>query len=182
MKKYIFLLALVSTLVSIIILYLLRNIDNTKQSITAGNQFYKILFFKKENNLLEKTDSNWKHLANFEGAFNHILNLTLTDALSIYSDMANNKEIPNVLRELAQYLEVINLLHLNGKKINEDKINNLESSTVYPYSSQEAIAIVKIHNNDIKGAIKTLLLLLNDRKCPTLIKDRAQELLQIYGN
>ncbi|QIT35806.1 hypothetical protein [Wolbachia endosymbiont of Brugia pahangi] len=181
MKKYIFLLALVLILVGIT-LHLLHNIDNIKQSITAGNQFYEILFSKKDNKLLEETDSNWKHLANFEGAFNHISNLTLTDAVSIYSSMADNKDVPNILRELAQYLEIMNLLHLNGEKINEDKINNLESSIVYPYSSQEAIAIVKIHNNDIKGAIKILHLLLNDRKCPTLIKDRAQELLRIYGN
>lgn len=118
-------------------------------------------------------------MANFESAFNHISNLTPTDAASIYNDMADNQDIPNVLRELAQYLEVMSLF-CNNEKINEDKINNLESSIVYPYSSQEAIAIIKIHNNDIKGAVKILHSLLNDRKCPTLIKANAQELLRIY--
>lgn len=46
MKKYIFLLALAPMLVGIT-LYLLRNIDNTKQSITAGDKFYEVLFLKK---------------------------------------------------------------------------------------------------------------------------------------
>ncbi|MDM8335118.1 DNA polymerase III subunit delta [Wolbachia pipientis] len=180
MKKYIFLIALAPVLIGII-LYSLRNINNVKQSTIAGNKFYTVLFSKKDNKLLEEIDLNWKYLAHFESAFNHISNSTLTDTISIYSNMVNNKDVPNVLRELAQYLEVMNLLNQGGK-INEDKINNLESSTVYPYSSQEAIAIVKIHNNDIKGALEILRSLLNDRKCPILIKANAQELLQIYGS
>ncbi|WP_025264188.1 hypothetical protein [Wolbachia endosymbiont of Onchocerca volvulus] len=178
MKKYILLLTLIPFLV-IIILYSLYNIDSTKQSTIAGNKFYKVLFSKKDIKLLEEIGSSWKCLANFESAFNHISNLTPTDAASIYNDMADNQDIPNVLRELAQYLEVMSLF-CNNEKINEDKINNLESSIVYPYSSQEAIAIIKIHNNDIKGAVKILHSLLNDRKCPTLIKANAQELLRIY--
>ncbi|QKX02186.1 hypothetical protein [Wolbachia endosymbiont of Dirofilaria (Dirofilaria) immitis] len=178
MKKYIFLFAFISVLVSII-LHSQYSINNTKQSMIAGNKFYKVLFFKKDVKLLEKVDSNWKHLANFESAFNHILSSRLTNAASVYSDMVDNKDIPDVLRELAQYLEVMCLFYYS-KKINEDKINNLGLSVVYPYSSQEAIAIIKIHNNDIKGAVKILHSLLNDRKCPTLIKANAEELLQIY--
>ncbi len=182
MKKYIFLLALAPMLVGIT-LYLLRNIDNTKQSITAGDKFYEVLFLKKDNKpLLEEIDSNWEYLANFERAFNHISDSMPTDTASIYNDLADDKDAPNVLRELAQYLEVMSLLHSNGEKINKDKIDNLESSTVYPYSSQEAIAVVKIHNNDIKGATEILRSLLNDRKCPILIKANAQELLRIYGS
>ncbi|WP_265043555.1 hypothetical protein [Wolbachia endosymbiont (group A) of Scambus nigricans] len=182
MKKYIFLLALAPMLVGIT-LYLLRNIDNTKQSITAGDKFYEVLFLKKDNKpLLEEIDSNWEYLANFERAFNHISDSMPTDTASIYSDLADDKDAPNVLRELAQYLEVMSLLHSNGEKINKDKIDNLESSTVYPYSSQEAIAVVKIHNNDVKGATEILRSLLNDRKCPILIKANAQELLRIYGS
>lgn len=176
MKKYIFLLALMPVLAGIT-LYSLYNIDDTKQSMTAGNKFYKVLFFK-DDKLLEEIDSNWKYLANFESAFNHISNSAPIDAASIYGDMVGNEDIPNVLRELAQYLEVMSLFH-HGETINEDKINNL---AVYPYSSQEAIAIVKIYNNDIKGAIEILHSLLNDRKCPTLIKANAQELLRIYGS
>jgi hypothetical protein len=173
MKKYIFLLALAPMLVGIT-LYLLRNIDNTKQSITAGDKFYEVLFLKKDSKpLLEEIDSNWGYLANFEHAFNHISD-------SMPNDLADDKDAPNVLRELAQYLEVMSLLHSNGEKINKDKIDNLESSAVYPYSSQEAIAVVKIHNNDIKGATEILHSLLNDRKCPILIKANAQELLRIY--
>ncbi|KDB19761.1 hypothetical protein wGmm_0283 [Wolbachia endosymbiont of Glossina morsitans morsitans] len=182
MKKYIFLLALAPMLVGIT-LYLLRNIDNTKQSITAGDKFYEVLFLKKDNKpLLEEIDSNWEYLANFERAFNHISDSMPTDTASIYSDLADDKDAPDVFRELAQYLEVMSLLHSNGEKINRDKIDNLESSTVYPYSSQEAIAIVKIHNNDVKGATEILRSLLNDRKCPILIKANAQELLRIYGS
>ena len=181
MKKYIFLLALAPMLVGIT-LYLLRNIDNTKQSITAGDKFYAVLFLKKDSKpLLEEIDSNWGYLANFEHAFNHISDSMPTDTASIiYNDLADDKDAPNVLRELAQYLEVMSLLHSNGEKINKDKIDNLESSAVYPYSSQEAIAVVKIHNNDIKGATEILHSLLNDRKCPILIKANAQELLRIY--
>ncbi|WCR58172.1 hypothetical protein [Wolbachia endosymbiont of Ctenocephalides felis wCfeJ] len=178
MKKYIFLFALMSILVGIT-LYSLNSIDNTKQSTIAGNKFYKVLFSKKDNKILEEIGSNWKYLANFESASNHISNSRLKEATSIYSDMADNETVPNVFRELAQYLEVMSLFD-QGKKINEDKINNLESNTVYPYSSQEAIAIIKIHNNDIKGAIEILHSLINDRKCPTLIKANAQELLRIY--
>ncbi len=183
MKKYIFLLALAPMLV-VITLYLLRNIDNTKQSITAGDKFYEVLFLKKDSKpLLEEIDSNWGYLANFEHAFNHISDSMPTDTASIiYNDLADDKDAPNVLRELAQYLEVMSLLHSNGEKINKDKIDNLESSAVYPYSSQEAIAIVKIHNNDVKGATEILRSLLNDRKCPILIKANAQELLRIYGS
>ncbi|MGL9758364.1 MAG: hypothetical protein ACR5LA_06000 [Wolbachia sp.] len=179
MKKYIFVLALAPMLVGIT-LYLLHNIDNTKQSITAGDKFYEVLFLKKDNELLlEEIDSNWEYLANFERAFNHISDSMPTDTASIYNGLADNKDVPNVLRELAQYLEVMSLLHSNGEKIN---IDNLELSTLYPYSSQEAIAIVKIRNNDIKGATEILRSLLNDRKCPILIKANAQELLQIYGS
>ncbi|WP_265036914.1 hypothetical protein [Wolbachia endosymbiont (group A) of Anomoia purmunda] len=182
MKKYIFLLALAPMLVGIT-LYLLRNIDNTKQSITAGDKFYEVLFLKKDNKpLLEEIGSNWEYLANFEHAFNRISDSMPTDTASIYNDLADDKDAPNVLRELAQYLEVMSLLHSNGEKINKDKIDNLESSAVYPYSSQEAIAVVKIHNNDIKGATEILRSLLNDRKCPILIKANAQELLRIYGS
>ncbi|KLT22259.1 hypothetical protein wVul_1193 [Wolbachia endosymbiont of Armadillidium vulgare str. wVulC] len=180
MKKYIFLLALAPMLVGIT-LYLLHNIGNTKQSITSGDKFYEGLFLKKDNNpLLEEIDSNWKYLANFERAFNHISDSTPTDTASIYSDLADNKDIPDVFCELARYLEVMSSLHSNGKKINQETIDSLQSSTVYPYSSQEVTAIVKIHNNDIKGAIEILHSLLNDRECPTLIKANAQELLQIY--
>ncbi|MFP3015780.1 MAG: hypothetical protein ACEY3B_05800 [Wolbachia sp.] len=183
MKKYIFLLALAPMLVGIT-LYLLRNIDNTKQSITAGDKFYEVLFLKKDSKLLlEEIDSNWGYLANFEHAFNHISDSMPTDTASIiYNDLADDKDAPDILRELAQYLEVMSLLHSNGEKINKDKIDNLESSAVYPYSSQEAIAVVKIHNNDIKGANEILRSLLNDRKCPILIKANAQELLRIYGS
>ncbi|MFP3035650.1 MAG: hypothetical protein ACEY3A_01200 [Wolbachia sp.] len=179
MKKYIFLLALVPVLIGIT-LYSLRNIDNAKQSTIAGNKFYEV-FSKKGSELLEGIDSNWKHLADFESAFNLISNSTSTDAASIYSNMADNKDVPDVLRELAQYLEVMSLLY-SGDKINEGKINNLAANAVYLYSSQEAIAIIKINNNDIKGAIEILHSLLNDRKCPTLIKANAQELLRIYGS
>ncbi|QOD38704.1 hypothetical protein [Candidatus Wolbachia massiliensis] len=179
MKKYIFLLALIPVLIGII----LRSIDDTKQSITTGDKFYEVLFSKRDNKpLLEEIDSNWGYLANFEHAFNHISDSTPKDTASIYSSLANNKDAPDVLRELAQYLEVMNLLHLNGEKIDKDKIDNLVSNTVYPYSSQEAIAIIKIHNNDTKSAIEILHSLLNDRKCPTLIKANAQELLRIYGS
>lgn len=179
MKKYIFLLALVPILVGVT-LYLLRNIDDTKQSITAGDKFYKVLFSNKDNNPpLEEIDANWEHLANFERAFNHISDSTQKDTTSIYSNLADNKEAPNILRELAQYLEVMQSLRLSGEKIDNEK---LESSTIYPYSSKEAIAIIKIRNKDIKGAIKILYSLLNDRKCPILIKANAQELLQIYEN
>ncbi|QMV45789.1 hypothetical protein HC358_01450 [Wolbachia pipientis] len=183
MKKYIFLLALAPMLVGIT-LYLLSNIDNTKQSITAGDKFYEVLFLKKDSKpLLGEIDSNWGYLANFEHAFNHISDSMPTDTASIiYNGLADDKDAPDVLRELAQYLEVMSLLHSNGEKINKDKIDNLESSAVYPYSSQEAIAIVKIHNNDIKGATEILRSLLNDRKCPILIKANAQELLRIYGS
>ncbi|WP_407512130.1 hypothetical protein [Wolbachia endosymbiont of Trichogramma kaykai] len=183
MKKYIFLLALAPMLVGIT-LYLLRNIDNTKQSITAGDKFYEVLFLKKDNNsLLEEIDSNWRYLANFERAFNHISDSMATDMASIiYNDLADDKDAPDVLRELAQYLEVMRLLHSSGEKTNRDKMSNLESNAVYPYSSQEAIAIVKIHSNDIKGAIEILRSLLNDRECPTLIKANAEELLRIYEN
>uniref|UniRef100_A0A8R1TU38 Protein kinase domain-containing protein n=2 Tax=Onchocerca TaxID=6281 RepID=A0A8R1TU38_ONCVO len=76
-----------------------------KQSTIAGNKFYKVLFSKKDTKLLEEIGSSWKYLANFESAFNHISNLTPTDAASIYNDMTDNQDIPNVLRELAQYLE-----------------------------------------------------------------------------
>ncbi|WCR59561.1 MAG: hypothetical protein PG978_000997 [Wolbachia endosymbiont of Ctenocephalides felis wCfeF] len=178
MKKHIFLLALVAVLIGIT-LYSLRNIDNAKQSTIAGNKFYEVLFSKKDSELLEGIDSNWKHLADFESAFSRISNST--GAASIYSDIADNEDVPDVLRELAQYLEVMSLLY-SGDKINEDKINNLAANAVYPYSSQEAIAIIKIHNNDTKGAIEILHSLLNDRKCPTLIKANAQELLRIYGS
>ncbi|WP_395462910.1 hypothetical protein [Wolbachia endosymbiont of Cantharis cryptica] len=181
MKKHIFLLALAPVLIGTI-LYSLRNIDDAKQSTIAGNKFYEVLFSKKDNKLLEGIDSNWKHLADFERAFNHISDSTPTDTASIYSDLADNKDVPGVLRELAQYLEIMSLLHLDGEKINKDKIDNLESNTVYPYSSKEAIAIIKIHNNDTKGAVEILYSLLNDRKCPTLIKANAQELLRIYGS
>ncbi|WP_341813193.1 hypothetical protein [Wolbachia endosymbiont (group B) of Germaria angustata] len=183
MKKYIFLLALAPMLVGIT-LYLLRNIDNTKQSITAGDKFYEVLFLKKDNkSLLEEIDSNWEYLANFERAFNHISDSMPTDTASIiYNNLADDKDAPDVLRELAQYLEVMSLLHSSVEKTNKDKISNLESNAVYPYSSQEAIAIVKIHSNDIKGAIEILHSLLNDRECPTLIKANAQELLRIYEN
>ncbi|MGL9762022.1 MAG: hypothetical protein ACR5LB_07625 [Wolbachia sp.] len=180
MKKYIFLLVLVPVLIGIT-LYSLRNIDNAKQSTIAGNKFYEVLFSKKDSELLEGIDSNWKHLADFESAFSRISNSTSIDAASIYSDIADNEDVPDVLRELAQYLEVMNLFY-SSDKINEDKINNLAANAVYPYSSQEAIAIIKIHNNDIKGAIEILRSLLNDRKCPTLIKANAQELLRIYGS
>ncbi|APR98323.1 hypothetical protein [Wolbachia endosymbiont of Folsomia candida] len=179
MKKYIFLLALTPILVGVT-LYLVRNIDNTKQSTTAGDKFYQVLFSKKENNIpLEEIDANWGHLANFEHAFNHILDSTLADATSIYSNMADNKEAPNILRELAQYLEVMQSLRLNNEKIDNEK---LESSAIYPYSSKEAIAIIKIRNKDTKGALEILRSLLNDKKCPILIKANAQELLRIYEN
>ncbi|NEV49045.1 hypothetical protein EUZ93_00735 [Wolbachia pipientis] len=183
MKKYIFLLALAPMLVGIT-LYLLSNINNTKQSITAGDKFYEVLFLKKDSKpLLEEIDSNWGYLANFEHAFNHISDSMPTDTASIiYNDLADDKDAPDFLRELAQYLEVMSLLHSNGEKINKDKIDNLESSAVYPYSSREAIAVAKIHNNDIKGATEILRSLLNDRKCPILIKANAQELLRIYGS
>ncbi|WP_255419675.1 DNA polymerase III subunit delta [Wolbachia endosymbiont of Dipetalonema caudispina] len=164
-----------------IILYLLHYTNNIKRSTIAGNKFYKTFFLKKDTKLLEEVDSSWKYLANFENAFNHISNSTSTYAIFIYNDIANNKDVPNILRELAQYLEIMSLF-LYGKKIDKDKINNLKSSTIYPYSSQEAIAIIKIHNNDIKGAIKILHSLLNSKKCPTLIKANAQELLRIYEN
>lgn len=176
MKKCIFLAILTPVLIGII-LYSLYNIDNAKRSTEAGNKLYEVLFSKKVTNLLEEIDSNWKHLANFESAFNRIP----TEATSIYSNIADNQDAPSILRELAQYLEVMNLLH-QGKKIDEDKINNLASNTVYPYSSQEAIAVIKIHNNDVKGAVEILYSLINDRKCPTLIKANAQELLRIYGS
>lgn len=39
-----------------------------------------------------------------------------TDTASIYNDLADDKDAPNVLRELAQYLEVMSLLHSNGEK------------------------------------------------------------------
>ncbi len=133
-------------------------------------KYLNVLLSKKDIKLLEEIGSSWKCLANFESAFNHISNLTPTDAASIYNDMADNQDIPNVLRELAQYLEVMSLF-CNNEKINEDKINNLESSIVYPYSSQEAIAIIKYIIMTSKGAVKILHSLLNDRKCPTLIKD-----------
>ncbi|MGL9725211.1 MAG: hypothetical protein ACR5KV_00175 [Wolbachia sp.] len=114
-----------------------------------NNLQHQIISFIKYNSpntdLLEEIDSNWKHLANFESAFNRIP----TEETSIYSDIADNQDAPSTLRELAQYLEVMNLLH-QGKKIDEDKINNLVSNTVYPYSSQEAIAVIKIQNNDVK--------------------------------
>ncbi|MGL9733032.1 MAG: hypothetical protein ACR5KW_03365 [Wolbachia sp.] len=180
MKKYIILFPLISVLIGITY-YLSHYIDNAKQSTIAGNKFYEVLFSKKDNELLNGIDSNWKHLADFENAFNRISNSIPTDSASIYSDIADNENIPEILRELAQYLEVINLFY-SKNNINEDKINNLAVSAVYPYSSQEAIAIIKIHNNDIKGAIEILYSLLNDRKCPTLIKANAQELLQIYGS
>ncbi|WP_341808115.1 hypothetical protein [Wolbachia endosymbiont (group E) of Neria commutata] len=179
MKKYIFLLALVPILVGVT-LYLLRNIDDTKQSITAGDKFYKVLFSNKENNPpLEGIDANWEYLAKFEHAFNHISDSTLEDTISTYSNVADNKEAPNILRELAQYLEVMNSLRLSGEKIDDEK---LESSAIYPYSNKEAIAIIKIRNKDTKGAVEILRSLLNDRKCPILIKANAQELLQIYEN
>ncbi|QKX01615.1 hypothetical protein GOY13_01470 [Wolbachia endosymbiont of Cruorifilaria tuberocauda] len=178
MKKYIFLLAMILVLISSI-LYLFNNINSTKQSIAAGNKFYKVFFSKKETKLLEETDSNWKYLADFENAFNHISNSAPTDAAFIYNSMVNNKGVPSILSELAQYLEIMNLFH-SSEQINENKINNLASSIVYPYSSQEAIALIKINNNDIEGAVKILHLLLNDKKCPTLIRANAQELLSIY--
>ncbi|NSM56388.1 hypothetical protein HET73_02060 [Wolbachia endosymbiont of Atemnus politus] len=179
MNKYIFLLVLIPALAGVT-LYTLRNIDNTKRSATAGNKFYKVLFSQKDSKLLEEIGSNWKYLANFERASNHILNSMPKDAASIYSDMVDNEAVPNVLRELAQYLEVMSLVY-HGEPINDDKINNLESSTMYPYSSKEVIAMIKIHNDDIKGAIEILHSLLNDRKCPAPIKANAQELLWIYG-
>ncbi|MGL9681624.1 MAG: hypothetical protein ACR5K2_01235 [Wolbachia sp.] len=180
MKKYISLLTLIPVLICII-LYSSRNVDNAKQSTIAGNKFYEVLFSKKDSELLEGIDSSWKHLADFESAFSRISNSTSIDAASIYSDIADNEDVPDVLRELAQYLEVMNLLY-SSYKINEDKINNLAANAVYPYSSQEAIAIIKIHNNDIKGAIEILRLLSSDRKCPTIIRANAQELLRIYEN
>ncbi|WP_246168459.1 hypothetical protein [Wolbachia endosymbiont of Ctenocephalides felis wCfeT] len=128
---------------------------------------------------LEEIDSNWKYLASFEQATS---NSTSEDIAHTYSSIANGKEVPDVLRELAQYLEVMNSFHRNNNEIDNDKINNLQSSSVYPYSSKEAIAIAKIRNSDITGAVEILHSLLNDRKCPTLIKANAQELLRIYDN
>ncbi|MDG7056388.1 MAG: hypothetical protein LKM44_02775 [Wolbachia endosymbiont of Meromenopon meropis] len=187
MKKYIFLFTLLSSVLISIILYSLYNINITKQSIIAGDKFYEIFFSKKDNGSLEGIDSNWKFLADFESAFNCISSSKPADASSIYNKIARNNDAPDVLRELAQYLEVTSLLYndkeiTDDKIINQNRIDNLARSTIYPCSNQEVIAIIKIHNNNIESAVKILLSLLNDQKCPALIKANAHELLKIYGN
>lgn len=172
MKKY-FILFVTTTVLIIIVLYFSLQTVNEKQSAIAGDKFYKVLFTGDNiQSLLNEKESNWKHLAKFEYAAK---NPTLPEALSIYSDLASDKEVPTVLRELAQYLEVMNSFYHD--KVNGEK---LELNTVYPYSSKEAMAIIKIHNNDIKGAIEILYLLLSDKKCPALVKANAHELLQVY--
>lgn len=161
--------------------YLLYNVsDNSRQSTTSGDKFYKMLFLNTDKSSVGEIDSNWKYLKSFEQASDHLSNSAPADAIAIYNNLANDKEIPNILREFAQYLEAMNSFYLDSK--NFDDIENLRSISVYPYSSQEAIAIVKINNNDIKGASQILHSLLNDKKCPTLIKANAQELLKIYNN
>lgn len=180
MKKYIVIFISALLLVGITF-YSLYNVDNdTKQSITSGDKFYKILFLKDDKPPLEEIDSNWKYLKDFEQAFDYVSHSAPIDAISVYSSLANNKEIPDILREFAQYLEIMNSFYLDSEKLDDNKIENLMLNSVYPYSSQEAIALVKISNNDIKGATKILHSLLNDKKCPTLIKANAQELLKIY--
>lgn len=175
MKKYFTLIALALTLAGVT-LNLFKTTDG-KLSEGTGDKFYKVLFLGKDlQHLVEEENSNWKYLVKFEYAAK-----TSTKALSTYSNLINDNDLPAILRELAQYLEVMSLLHLNGEKINKDKIKNLESSIVYPYSSQEAIAIAKINNDDVQDAIQILRSLSNDKKCPTLIRANAQELLKIYG-
>ncbi len=38
----------------------------------------------------------------------------LADAASVYNDLSNSREVPDVLRELAQYLEVMSSFHLDN--------------------------------------------------------------------
>ncbi|WP_261722512.1 hypothetical protein [Wolbachia pipientis] len=143
---------------------------------SAGDKLYKVLFGQDPLEPLLETESNWQYLVKFEHAAKYV---GLSEAVSTYNSLASDKKTPHILRELAQYLEVMNSLDYT---IAEEKINNLKSSTVYPYSSKEAIAIIKIHNNDIPAAAEILRSLLNDVQCPHSIKTNAQELLQIYDS
>jgi hypothetical protein len=182
MKKYIFLFAFILVLISFTLYLHDAHADNRKLSGVAGDKFYKVLFSQKNDaKLIEEIDSNWEHLAKFERAFNHISNSTPTDAASVYNDLSS-KEVSDVLRELAQYLEVMSSFSLDSDKMDNEKVNNLGQNFIYPYSNKEAIALFKIRNNDIQDATKILHSLLNDKKCPTLIKANAQELLHVYQN
>jgi hypothetical protein len=151
-------------------------ISCSSTALSVGDKFYEALFGNEALEPLLETKSNWRYIAKFKYAAR---NIGSSEAVSIYSDLANDPKAPDILRELAEYLEVMNSLNSN---INKEKINNLEFSTIYPYSAREAMAIAKIHDNDIPSAVKILRSLLNDIKCPFLIKINAQELLQIYDN
>ncbi|MDN5247557.1 MAG: hypothetical protein QWI36_00220 [Wolbachia endosymbiont of Tyrophagus putrescentiae] len=172
MKKYLILFA-VMILVIVFILFSLHTASN-EQSPVTGDKFYKVLFAGNDlqSFLQEEGESNWKYLAEFKYAGK---NSPSSEAVSIYTALANNENISIVLRDLAQYLKTMNSLDL--KTNGED----LELITVYPYSAKEAMAIVKIYNDDIKGAVEILNLLLNDSECPISIKANAHELLQIYS-
>ncbi|MDD9331678.1 MAG: hypothetical protein PV340_03470 [Wolbachia sp.] len=182
MKKYITLFVLVTVFISVT-LYLLYNADDERESTATGDKFYKALFAGEDlKPLLEEAHSNWKHLAKFEYAAKSITNSAIPEAILTYNSLADDKEAPKVFCELARYLEAMNSLRFRGEKINNGKFEELVVNAAYPYSSKEAVAIAKIHNNDTKGASEILYSLLNDGKCPILIKASAQELLQIYGN
>lgn len=172
MKKYLTLLVLTIVLVAIT-LYFSLYVTNEEQSTVTGDKFYRVLFDGEDlQPLLDGEESNWKYLVQLEHAAK---NPALSESLSVYRDLAIDEKVPIVLRELAQYLKVMNSFY-------HDKVSDegLASSMVYPYSSKEVVAIVKIHNNDINGALEILHSLASDRKCPAFIKANVNELLQIY--
>ncbi len=159
-----------------LILSALLFISSLSIALETGDKFYKALYENEALEPLFETESNWQYIAKLEYAAR---NVGSSEAVSTYNSLAHNPKVPDVLRELAQYLEIMNSL---GSNANKEKSNNLKSSIIYPHSSREAMAIAKIHNNDIPGAVEILHSLLTDVKCPFLIKINAQELLQIYDN
>ncbi len=159
-----------------VILFTALLISSLSIALETGDKFYKALSGNESLEPLFETESNWKYIAKLEYAARNVGSL---EAVSTYNSLAHNPKVPDVLRELAQYLEIMNSLDSNA---NKEKSDNLKSSTIYPYSSKEAIAIAKIHDDDIPGAVEILHSLLTNIKCPFLIKINAQELLQIYDN
>ena len=170
MNKYLILLVLL--LVSLGIGLFSLYVFHEKQSEIVGDRFYKLIFKGEDVNYLLDEKSNWSYLVKFDYAAR---NPTSQEAISIYAALADTIEAPDVLRELAQYFEMLNSFYKS--KVNYER---LKLSKIFPYSTKEAIAVAKIQNGDIKGAVEVLYSLLKSKECPNSIKMFTRELLEIY--
>ncbi len=169
-NKYLvlFVLLLVSLGIGLFLLHVLHE----KQSEIVGDRFYEFMFKGEDIKHLLDEKSNWSYLAKFDHAAR---NPVSQESISVYASLADTLEAPDVLRELAQYFEILN--SFSKGKVNSKR---LKSSEIFPYSIKEAIAVAKIQNGDVKNAVEVLHSLLESKECPDSIKMFTRELLEIY--